>query len=344
MSHGTRSRPFGFWILGSTIDPAELEAFDASQFVAINGDAGGTWAPSTPIILGGANPLNIAGPMHVLTGGGSIVVDVGGTAIFSGSAEFGGTVAIDGPTEFSNDVLFDDTSTVTLAGTTTVPALAAFHTAISSDMVVNGTAEFHGATLFTATNAFTGAVAMSGTTTLTGATSLDGANTVTGPTTISGAAIISGASLGISATTTVSSPVVRAGSAATMTERLTVLGATTPQNIDTSADYWEIPTNLGANSVFNIQPGPAGSGYGRTITISRGPFGAHSAQLVDGAAGSQISSATIPANTPFFVKLVWAPSTPGLPGDGWHLMGWDRNYAEATGIHGPVSTFGGSGF
>lgn len=52
--HFTRLRPSGFWTLSSTVDPAEFEAFDERQFKSINGDDGGTWAPSAPIIIAGS--------------------------------------------------------------------------------------------------------------------------------------------------------------------------------------------------------------------------------------------------------------------------------------------------
>ena len=52
MAHRFRLRPQGFWTLTSVVDPTEFEAFDAAQFSAIDGDAGGVWAPAQPIVIG----------------------------------------------------------------------------------------------------------------------------------------------------------------------------------------------------------------------------------------------------------------------------------------------------
>lgn len=54
MAHNARIRAFGFWTDGSVVTPAEFEALDQAQFEEINGDLGGTWAPSSPIIIGGS--------------------------------------------------------------------------------------------------------------------------------------------------------------------------------------------------------------------------------------------------------------------------------------------------
>lgn len=54
MAHNARIRTFGFWTDTTPVTAAEYEALDQAQFEAINGDLGGTWAPSAPIIIGGA--------------------------------------------------------------------------------------------------------------------------------------------------------------------------------------------------------------------------------------------------------------------------------------------------
>ncbi len=54
MAHNARIRTFGFWTDTTPVTAAEYEAFDQAQFEAINGDLGGTWAPSAPIIIGGS--------------------------------------------------------------------------------------------------------------------------------------------------------------------------------------------------------------------------------------------------------------------------------------------------
>lgn len=64
MAHFVRLRPSGFWTISTTVSPAEFEAFDERQFKSINGDDGGTWAPSSQIVLGGAG-LRVTGPSRL---------------------------------------------------------------------------------------------------------------------------------------------------------------------------------------------------------------------------------------------------------------------------------------
>lgn len=54
MPHNALIRPGGVWISLSNVTQAEWEAFDLRQFQSINGDLGGTWAPSSAIIIGGS--------------------------------------------------------------------------------------------------------------------------------------------------------------------------------------------------------------------------------------------------------------------------------------------------
>lgn len=89
MGHNARIRPEGGWLLDSTVDPSEFEAFDAAQYSAINGDDGGTWAPTSRIILGGEG-LEMRALLAIGNGGGSDgtieVRDGSGTSWLSGSA------------------------------------------------------------------------------------------------------------------------------------------------------------------------------------------------------------------------------------------------------------------
>ena len=88
----TRARLAGLWILGSVISPAELEHLD-DYSLAIDGDGGGTYAPSTAIVIGGSG-VTLAGTDHHVSGtltvdnlavisiasGGSIKAEGSGTA------------------------------------------------------------------------------------------------------------------------------------------------------------------------------------------------------------------------------------------------------------------------
>jgi hypothetical protein len=61
MAHNSRIRAPGTWASLTTVSPSEFELFDTYTFEAINGDDGGTWAPSAQIIIGGLG-LSVTGP------------------------------------------------------------------------------------------------------------------------------------------------------------------------------------------------------------------------------------------------------------------------------------------
>jgi hypothetical protein len=103
MSHNARVRAdVTAWEAAIPLEPSELDALDEGQFSAINGDDGGSWAPSDPIIIGGAG-IEFTGAVPVgedLTVGGDITIASGGTiTIESGGAvnvESGGDVNLAG--------------------------------------------------------------------------------------------------------------------------------------------------------------------------------------------------------------------------------------------------------
>lgn len=67
MAHRTRIRPnMAAWANNSAILQSEIEAIDAAQFSAIDGDAGGIWSPSSKILLAGSNGLELQAPFKAL--------------------------------------------------------------------------------------------------------------------------------------------------------------------------------------------------------------------------------------------------------------------------------------
>ena len=75
MAHGTRIRPdVAAWAVGTVVDPAEFDALDEGQFVSINGDDGGTWAPSAAIIVGGSG-LELTGADNLVAAGGTLTIN-----------------------------------------------------------------------------------------------------------------------------------------------------------------------------------------------------------------------------------------------------------------------------
>lgn len=79
-----RQRLPGKWLSGSIIAQAELETWDTSISNALDGAAGGTWAPSSAITIGGLG-INITGPAGFQ-----------GTSTFNGQANFNGFLVANG--------------------------------------------------------------------------------------------------------------------------------------------------------------------------------------------------------------------------------------------------------
>ena len=77
MAHNDNVQLYGVWPNPIVPTPKRLAQLDDYQAKAINGDAGGTWTPTSPIILGGAG-LTLAGS------GGTVSAIVGGVKTQSG--------------------------------------------------------------------------------------------------------------------------------------------------------------------------------------------------------------------------------------------------------------------
>jgi hypothetical protein len=159
----------GSWANLSVMEAHEAAAFDLAQFSAIDGDAGGTWAPASLIILGGSAGLRMDSPFlatghfqvdsignfssnvvvtHTIHAGGTIDSDADITATGNvsalGSGQIGGTFNADGAATFGSTGHFhgnlDTDGTLhaggnaTLAGTLTTTGGAVF----SSTVGING--------------------------------------------------------------------------------------------------------------------------------------------------------------------------------------------------------------
>lgn len=79
MAHFDTQRVGGVWVPQDVPCAATFQRWDVTQSKAINGDAGGTYAPSTPVILGGAGL--ILGPNGAMQGG--VATLTGGRLFFS---------------------------------------------------------------------------------------------------------------------------------------------------------------------------------------------------------------------------------------------------------------------
>lgn len=92
MSHFSLTRPT--WVSGTVLNAFEMASIDAKTFAAINGDGGGTYAPSSAITIGGAgvtiDPMvgvsRVTGVLGI--DGGEFHVLPGATGVFQGLAVY----------------------------------------------------------------------------------------------------------------------------------------------------------------------------------------------------------------------------------------------------------------
>jgi hypothetical protein len=94
MPHFTRIRTPGSWAPNTVLTDVEMEKIDAQLTAAINGDGGGSWAPSAQITLSGTNGLH------------SLVLKGGGTAGSPGWTASPTEIAHDIFTTFNEDAEF----------------------------------------------------------------------------------------------------------------------------------------------------------------------------------------------------------------------------------------------
>lgn len=111
MGHFARTR--AMWTDGAdVVTAADLESFEQKMFKALNGDEGGTWAPTSPIIVGG-NGLTLLGSGHQLGANAQFFID--------STAE----MVNDSGTFTNHGVLTNETDGTILFRGTTKPSLAA---------------------------------------------------------------------------------------------------------------------------------------------------------------------------------------------------------------------------
>ncbi|HLK40601.1 MAG TPA: hypothetical protein VKU41_27805, partial [Polyangiaceae bacterium] len=75
MAHNARINPDLFYVNGTPIPSSYFQALDTAQSKAVNGDAGGTWNPSTPIQIAGQGMW--WGLQATLSGGATITTPFG---------------------------------------------------------------------------------------------------------------------------------------------------------------------------------------------------------------------------------------------------------------------------
>lgn len=165
------------WNVLTDLHASEMAAFDAAQFASISGDAGGTWAPSSVIIIGGAGLS--AGPLAALT-----TFNCGGVATFTASVICQDTLRVDNAATFNGNVTLGNASGDTL----TVNATSAFASpaVFSSTLGVVGNASFSGSLTVAVNAGISGALAVTGAVTLGGLATLNGGAIFNGDTSFNG--------------------------------------------------------------------------------------------------------------------------------------------------------------
>lgn len=89
----------GFWPNGYVFTQLDMQTLDERQFQAINGDLGGAWAPSSPIIIGGSG--------LVLT-----------STLTATHADFSGGISVSATAFFNGQVIFQGGGVISTLGTT----------------------------------------------------------------------------------------------------------------------------------------------------------------------------------------------------------------------------------
>lgn len=110
MAHNVRIRLVGGWAASTVWTPSEAQTADNYMFASINGDDGGSWAPTTKITLTGVQGLH----SFVLRGGndgfGTSTFLVDGTSMnVAADVTFDGSVLFQGsdPIDFATNVNFN---------------------------------------------------------------------------------------------------------------------------------------------------------------------------------------------------------------------------------------------
>ena len=123
-------RPGGLWGLFTLLTSAAMQLIDQQLFKAINGDDGGTWAPTSVITLGGAG-VHVTGPLvadslsgHV-TFGNVLTIDSQATLDVFGveRVEVGGAINVFGEMLDSGSITLNEWAVMVLASPQTAGAL-----------------------------------------------------------------------------------------------------------------------------------------------------------------------------------------------------------------------------
>lgn len=332
MPHNTRIRSTGLWITGSTITQDELERLDQAQYEAINGDAGGTWAPSSLITIGGLG-MTVSGPFR----GSDIIAatwNAGGTATLTGSGatmtfDNSALLAVTDDAEFRlnragdyllrafnesaagqklhlyGDFLARSGSQVIVKSGGTIATELGSAASIAGNVGFFAEVDFNGSTVVTR--------ASGSTDTFESGATLD---------------LDSGSIFTNGATETRTGPTTRSGSAATYKVRMATT-ATTDDTIDVSADVWIVPSLTGATTrTYTVDT--TGAANGMIIEVKHSEPGGVGAGGFDLVSSTTVTLFSSGLGYHSFVRLVYS-------GSDWTLLdakSYDGASLAGTGLWG----------
>lgn len=177
MAHFTRVKPLG-WGTGEKLSSSNMNTLDTNVSKSINGDDGGTWAPTDKIIVQG-NGVQIESSL-TLPDGSSTLISGAATVIIKDTVS---TRCIDTATvafEDSTQLQMKETSTIALTNTATITCASgtAINLSGTASMGFSGTATCTFATGTTLTCNSGSNINLHGTTTIAGTVNATSASTV----------------------------------------------------------------------------------------------------------------------------------------------------------------------
>jgi len=153
MSHFTYiGGSLGAWATGTPVGSGKWWQFDQAQFKSINGDEGGTWAPTAVIAIGGSYGLSISAPLLVsglATFTGSVALGnstLGDMLTVTATQSYNGPETHNGSSDWYNSAQFHNN--LYASGTFAAQANASLGSSSTDTLAVNAASTFNAQATF----------------------------------------------------------------------------------------------------------------------------------------------------------------------------------------------------